>query len=61
MRISLNVSKPAGKYPYITGESRSLTTWDARIIPATGGTKDVLPGTWRRSVHLRFVSGGQTQ
>ena len=31
------------------------------INPAAAGTKALLPGTWRRWVHLRAVSGGQMQ
>ena len=31
------------------------------IRPITGGTKAVLPGMSRRTVHLRTVPGGQMQ
>ena len=40
---------------------RSLTTSEARINPATGGTNDTLPGTARRALQVRTVPGGQTQ
>ena len=40
---------------------RSFTTSPARMSPATEGTKATLPGTCRRTVHLRSVPGGQMQ
>ena len=36
-------------------------TSPAIISPATDGTKDMLPGIWRRVVHLRVVPDGQIQ
>lgn len=41
--------------------ARSFTTSPAMISPATDGTKAVLPGISRRSVHLCFAPGGQMQ
>jgi hypothetical protein len=40
---------------------KSLMTSAAIIKPATAGTKAVLPGMSRRSVHLCFAPGGQIQ
>jgi len=40
---------------------RSRMTSPARIRPATEGTKALLPGMSRRSVHLCLVPGGQMQ
>ena len=40
---------------------RSLTTSEARMNPATGGTNETLPGTARLAAHVRYVPGGQTQ
>ena len=31
------------------------------MSPATDGTKDILPGIWRRVVHFRVVPDGQMQ
>ena len=41
--------------------ARSLITSPAMIKPATDGTKAVLPGMSRRSVHLWAAPGGQMQ
>ena len=40
---------------------RSFTTSPAMMSPATDGTKAVLPGISRRSVHVCFAPGGQMQ
>ena len=40
---------------------RSFTTSPAMMSPATDGTKAVLPGISRRSVHLCSAPGGQMQ
>ena len=50
-----------GNIGFFHAFARSLTTSPAMIRPATDGTKAVLPGMSRRSVHLCFAPGGQMQ
>lgn len=47
----------AGSRPSV----RSRTTSLARMSPAAGGTKAVLPGICRRTVQVRLVPSGQMQ
>jgi len=60
-RIRLVYSREQDRFRFMVYLISSLTTWPARSSPAAEGTKEMLPGTWRRIRQERDDPGGQMQ